>query len=63
MKKNEEVWLHTQNHRQFPGFAVVVVTFFDEILYDFHVFFCGMCLVLEENQQPILGSHLFSRGK
>ena len=29
--------LHTQNLRQFPGFAVVVVTLFDEILDDFHV--------------------------
>ena len=49
MKKNEEtceisenfsgVWLHTQNPRRFAGFAVVVVTVFDEIRDDFHDFF------------------------
>ena len=44
MKKeeNEEIWLHTQNPRRFLGFAVVVVvvvvTFFVEILNDFHDF-------------------------
>ena len=30
MKKNEEIWLHTQNPRRFQGFTVVVVTFFVE---------------------------------
>ena len=36
--KNEEIWLHAQNPRRFPGFTVVVVTFFVEILDDFHGF-------------------------
>ena len=44
------------------GFAVVVVTFFDEILYGFHDFF-GMCLFSEENQQPILAFHSFFKAK
>ena len=26
-KKNEEIWIHTQNPRRFPGFTVAVVTF------------------------------------
>ena len=34
-KKHEKNWLHTQNPRRFPGFTVVVVTFFDEVLHDF----------------------------
>ena len=33
-EENEEIALHTQVPRQFPGFAVVVVTLFDEILSD-----------------------------
>ena len=31
-KKNEEIWIHTQNPRRFPGFTVVLVTFFVKIL-------------------------------
>ena len=31
-------WIHTQNPRRFPVFAVVVVTFFVKILDDFHDF-------------------------
>ena len=50
MKKHEKIysceisegfsvfWLHTKNPERFPGFAVVVILFFDEILDDFHVF-------------------------
>ena len=37
-KKNEKNWIHTQNPRRFPGFTVVVVTFFVKILDDFHDF-------------------------
>ena len=37
-QKNEEIWSHTQNPRRFPGFTVVVVTFFVKILDDFHDF-------------------------
>ena len=35
-KKNEEIWIHTKKPRRFPGFTVVVVTFFVKILDDFH---------------------------
>ena len=35
-KKHEEIRIHTQNSRRFPGFTVVVVTFFVEVPYDFH---------------------------
>ena len=41
MKKNNEKmkkWLHTQKPRRIPGLTVVVVTFFDKILNDFHDF-------------------------
>ena len=55
--KNEELWLRTQSPRPFPGFAVVVVTVFDEIFDDFNLF--GP----KENQQPILGGHRFSNEK
>ena len=37
-KKNEEIWIHTQNLRRFPGFTVVVVTIVVKILEDFHGF-------------------------
>ena len=37
-KKNEKNWIHTQNPRRFPGFTVVVVTFFVKMLDDFHDF-------------------------
>ena len=38
-KKNEEIWIQTQNSLRFPWFTVVVVvTFFVEILDDFHDF-------------------------
>ena len=44
--------ISTQNHRRFPGFAVVVVTIVDEILNDFHMF--SECVFFpEENQQPM----------
>ena len=35
---------HTQNLRRYPGFTVVVVTFFVEILDDFHDFFRNVSL-------------------
>ena len=33
------MWLHTQNPRRFPGFTVVVVTFFVKIPDNFHDLF------------------------
>ena len=62
-KKNEKKWIHTQNPRRFPGFTVVVVTFFVKILDDFHDFVFGMCLFPKENQQPVLGGNRFSEEK
>ena len=40
MKKERKIKkrIHTQNPRRFPGFTVVVVTFFVKILDDFHDF-------------------------
>ena len=42
MEKNDERklknWIHTQNPLRFPGFTVVVVTFFVKIHDDFHDF-------------------------
>ena len=37
-KKNQEIWIHTQNPQRFPGFTVVFVTFFVKILDDVHDF-------------------------
>ena len=59
--KIEEIW-HTQNPQRFPGFTVVVVTFFVKIIDDFHDF-VSECLFHQENQQLISGSHLFFRRK
>ena len=59
------VWLHTHNPRRFPGFVVVVVVvvvFFRRNPRRFPCFF-GMCLLPEENQQPILVVSPFFKGK
>ena len=50
-----------KNSGRFPGFEVVVVTCFDEILDDFHDF--SECVFFQKNQQPIWGSHRFSEEK
>ena len=50
--------LHTQNPRRFPGFAVVVVTFFDVIFDDIHFFFRNMFFVKEINNE-FLGVSMF----
>ena len=57
-KEKWKKWIHTQNSWRFPGFAVVVVTFFVKILNDFYDFVFGMSFP-QENQQPILGGHRF----
>ena len=62
-KKNEKTWIHTQNPRRFPGFTVVVATFFRQNPRRFPWFCFGMCLFLEENQQPVLGGNRFSEEK
>ena len=61
-RKNKAIWLHTQNPQRFPGFTVVVVTFFVKILDDFHDF-VSECVLPEENQQPVLGCNRFSEEK
>ena len=61
MKKNEEIWLQTQNPRRFPGFTVVVVTFFVEILDDFHDVSFGMCLSRRESTTNLGVSPFFLR--
>ena len=61
-KKNEEIWIQTQNPRQFPVVTVVVVTFFVKILDDFHDFF-SESLFPEENKQPVLRCQRFSEEK
>ena len=45
MKKKRKMkkWIQTQNPRRFPGFTVVVVIFYDEILDDFQ----GLPLLLQ----------------
>ena len=58
MKKK---WILTQNPRLFPGFTVVVVTFFVKILDDFHDFVSECVLFPEENQQPVLGGDRFPK--
>ena len=50
--------LRTQNPRRFPGFAVVVVTFFGELFDDFNVF--SECLFPEEINNPFWGLTRFS---
>ena len=63
MKKNkeyEEIWLHTQNTRRFPGFAVVVVTFFRRILNEFHDI--SECVSFESKiNNPFWWSPIFRR--
>ena len=49
--------------RRFPGFTVVVVTFFVKILDDFHDFVSECVSFHEENQQPVLGCNRFSEEK
>ena len=54
--------IHTQNPRRVPGFVVVVVKKFNEIIDDFHVF-SEMHLLPHENQQPFFGGRRFSENK
>ena len=61
MKKGKKKLRFLDSHAKFSTIsrvAVVVDTFSDEILDDFHAFF-GMCLFSKENQQPILEVTVF----
>ena len=51
MNKNEEIQLRTQNSWRFPGFAVVVVSFFYEIWDDFHDFVSERLFTKKINNQ------------
>ena len=52
--------MNNEKIEKFGFTVVVVVTFFAEILYDFHDFCFGICLFPEENQQPVLVGLLVS---
>ena len=60
-EKNEEIWLHTQNPRRFPGFAFVVVTLFVEILDDFHDSVSECVTIPQKINNPFWGLTVFQR--
>ena len=60
-KKNEEIWFHTQNPRRFPGFTVVVVTFFVKILDDFHDFVSECVSFSRKINNPFWGVIVFPK--
>ena len=62
-KKNEKNWIHTQNPRRFPGFTVVVVTFFVKILDDFHDFVSECVSFPRKINNPFWGVIVFSEEK
>ena len=70
MKKNDEKrkkikknGFTTQNPRRFPGFTVVVVTFFVKILDDFHDFVSECVSFPRKINNPFLGGNRFSEEK
>ena len=60
-KKNEEIWIHTQNPRRFLLFTVVVVTFFVEILDDFHDLFSECVSFQKKINNPLLDVTVFPK--
>ena len=58
MKKNG---FHTQNPRRFPGFTVVVVTFFVKILDDFHDFVSECVSFTRKINNPFWGVIVFPK--
>ena len=61
MKKNDEIWIHTQNPRRFPGFTVVVETFFFKILDDFHDFVSDCVSFPRKINNPFCGVSVFPK--
>ena len=61
MKKKEKQWIHTQNPRRFPGFTVVVVTFFVKILDDFHDFVSECVSFQRKINNPFCGLTVFPK--
>ena len=60
-KKNEKTWIQTQNPRRFPGFTVVVVTFFVKILDDFHDFVSECVSFHTKINNPFCGLIVFPK--
>ena len=60
IKKNEK-WIHTQNPRRFPGFTVVVVTFFVKILDDLHDFVSECVSFPRKINNPFWGVIVFPK--
>ena len=61
MQKNNEIWIHTKNIRRFPGFTVVVVTFFVELLDDFHDFVSECVSFLKKINNRFGGVSVFQK--
>ena len=57
----EWVWIHTQNPRRFPGFTVVIVTFFVKILDDFHDFVSECVSFQRKMNNPFCGLTVFQK--
>ena len=62
-RKMKKFGFTRKNPRRFPGVTVVVVTFFVEILAEFHDFVSECVLFPRKNQQPVLGGDRFSEEK
>ena len=62
-ERNMKKRFHTQNHRRFPGFTVVVVTFFVKILDDFHDFVSECVSFQRKINNPFWGVIVFSEEK
>ena len=61
-KKNEEIWIHTQNSQRFPWFTVVVVvTFFVKSSTISMILFWNVSLSRGKSTTRIAGSRLFRR--
>ena len=60
-QENEEIWLHTQNPRRFPGFTVVVATLFVDILDDFNDFVSECVSFLNKNNNQFGGLTVFPK--
>ena len=64
MKKEREMKKmdsHAKNHRRFPGFTVVVVTFFVKILDDFHDFVSECVSFPRKSNSPFWGVIVFPK--
>ena len=62
-RKMKKTWLHTQNSRRFPGFAVVVEKNFDENIDDFQLMFENCVFVKKKTNNPFWGLTVFQKKK